>query len=261
MPSGLTTRLEGATTAATQELGRGRLVADGGAYRAGVALFDLASGTVDDFDMQGSWGLDSTTEETYLNWYFRCTVNAATGSPSACYTIELDTTQNKIGLWEIDAGGSYSAVIQSVAACGLNDNVRHGFRLRVEGGHIEMWYWDDGGSPPGSPQIDYTDGTPSFTTGQLLLGRWNGADGVSRYCDFDDLFVATLWNPIPQNLSLVSKTDTQIDLEWDAVAGATGYDIERNGIVIATSVAGTTYSDTGLSASTEYTHRVRSVFT
>jgi hypothetical protein len=69
------------------------------------------------------------------------------------------------------------------------------------------------------------------------------------------------FTPIPANLHLVSKTDTQINLAWDAVAGATGYDIERNGIVIATDVSGTTYSDTGLSGSTEYTHRVRSVFT
>ena len=163
-PADLIDRLEGASTAATVQSGRGRLVADGGAYRAGIALVDLASGTVDDFDFQGSWGLDSTTQETYLNWYFRCTVNATSGSPSACYTIELDTTQDKIGLWEIDSGGSYAPVVQSVAACGLNDNVRHWFRLRVEGGHIQMWYWDDGGSPTSSPQLDYTDGSPSVTS-------------------------------------------------------------------------------------------------
>jgi hypothetical protein len=52
---------------------------------------------------------------------------------------------------------------------------------------------------------------------------------------------------------------TQIDLAWLAVFGAGGYDIERDGVVIATDVAGTSYSDTGLAASSTHSYRARSV--
>lgn len=37
------------------------------------------------------------------------------------------------------------------------------------------------------------------------------------------------------------------------------HDIERDSVIIATDVSGTTYSDTGLSPATEYSYRARSV--
>jgi chitinase len=43
------------------------------------------------------------------------------------------------------------------------------------------------------------------------------------------------------------------------MVGASGYDIERNGAVVASDVVGTSYSDTGLSPSTTYTYRARTV--
>jgi hypothetical protein len=64
---------------------------------------------------------------------------------------------------------------------------------------------------------------------------------------------------IPQNLTATTVSATQIDLDWDAVTGATGYDIERNGSVVVFDHTTNSYSDTGLASSTEYTYRVRSV--
>ena len=70
--------------------------------------------------------------------------------------------------------------------------------------------------------------------------------------------VPSTWGP-PLNLIATPVSQSQIDLEWDAMVGASGYDIERDGLVIATDVVGTTFSDTGLDAATEYDYRLRSV--
>lgn len=56
------------------------------------------------------------------------------------------------------------------------------------------------------------------------------------------------------------KDQNNISLIWDPIVGAIGYDIERNGTIIVTNNVATTYLDTGLTAATEYTYRIRSVF-
>lgn len=61
----------------------------------------------------------------------------------------------------------------------------------------------------------------------------------------------------PANLTATPVSPTQINLAWDAATGATGYDIERDGVIISSGQVGTTYSDTGLTQGTSYTYRVR----
>jgi hypothetical protein len=51
----------------------------------------------------------------------------------------------------------------------------------------------------------------------------------------------------------------RIDLEWNAVPGAAGYDIERDGVVIVFDHPTTSYSDTDVAPGTEYDFRVRAV--
>lgn len=63
---------------------------------------------------------------------------------------------------------------------------------------------------------------------------------------------------IPINLRAVAASSSQINLSWTASTdnvGVTGYRIFRNGIHIAT-VTGTSYSNTGLAASTAYAYTV-----
>ncbi len=65
---------------------------------------------------------------------------------------------------------------------------------------------------------------------------------------------------VPTNLSATAVSPSQINLSWNASTdniGVTGYDIYRGGTLL-TSVTGTTYSNTGLSASTQYSYTVRS---
>lgn len=65
--------------------------------------------------------------------------------------------------------------------------------------------------------------------------------------------------PTPTGLTAIPVASDQVDLSWNPSSGALGYDLERNGVVIALGIQGTTYSDTGLTADTEYTYRVRAV--
>ena len=62
----------------------------------------------------------------------------------------------------------------------------------------------------------------------------------------------------PAGLSGAGVTTTRIDLNWNASTdnvAVTGYEIRRDGGLIAT-VAGTAYSDTGLTANTSYSYTV-----
>lgn len=68
--------------------------------------------------------------------------------------------------------------------------------------------------------------------------------------------ISTMTLPsIPTNLSVVG-TGTKITLLWDAVTGASGYDVEEDGQIIDNGPR-TVYEHDGLSLNTGYTYRVR----
>ena len=56
-------------------------------------------------------------------------------------------------------------------------------------------------------------------------------------------------------LSIGSATNVAIALKWTAVTGATGYDLEIDGVIVSTT--GTAYTKSGLAANTDHTFRVR----
>lgn len=63
---------------------------------------------------------------------------------------------------------------------------------------------------------------------------------------------------VPADLSATAASDTRIDLSWSASSddvGVAGYHVYRGGSQVA-DVSGTSYSDTGLSASTTYDYKV-----
>jgi len=57
-------------------------------------------------------------------------------------------------------------------------------------------------------------------------------------------------------LNISSATNVAIALKWTAVTGATGYDLEIDGIVVP--VTGVAYTKSGLAANTDHTFRIRS---
>lgn len=82
---------------------------------------------------------------------------------------------------------------------------------------------------------------------------WTGtADASTSTLTVPDTLAA------PTGLAATPISANQINVSWNAVSGATGYDIERDGVVIVTGQAGTTYADTGRAPATLYSYRVRS---
>ena len=74
----------------------------------------------------------------------------------------------------------------------------------------------------------------------------------------DGLPVEMLLSPppdSPQTLSAIGVSSTQVNLVWASSTNATGYLLQRNGIVF-TNVTGTNFSDTGLSPGITYTYVV-----
>jgi poly(3-hydroxybutyrate) depolymerase len=64
----------------------------------------------------------------------------------------------------------------------------------------------------------------------------------------------------PAGLGVTGATASAISLSWSAASGASGYNVYRNGAkVTATPLSATTYTSSGLAASTSYTFQVSSV--
>jgi hypothetical protein len=63
--------------------------------------------------------------------------------------------------------------------------------------------------------------------------------------------------PAPTGLVASGATDTTMTLGWNAVSGAVGYHVFRNGVQVdSTAVTGTSYVDSGLSPATPYSWTV-----
>ena len=61
---------------------------------------------------------------------------------------------------------------------------------------------------------------------------------------------------VPQNVKAVAISDSEINLTWDAVPNALGYDVEADGYIIDAG-AETSYAHSGLVAGSEHNYRIR----
>lgn len=61
----------------------------------------------------------------------------------------------------------------------------------------------------------------------------------------------------PAALTVTVVSDDRVDLSWGPVQAAGWYEVERDGVVIASDVVATSYSDIGLDPATLYSYRVR----
>lgn len=105
-----------------------------------------------------------------------------------------------------------------------------------------------------SDQTDtgYTDSIEPFVSYVYTLIAYND-DGDSPAAT---LTVTVVLPPsAPANLRMTARTRTTISLAWDAVSGAEGYRLYRDGVQIY-SGADTAHIDTGLSAETPYAYAV-----
>jgi poly(3-hydroxybutyrate) depolymerase len=87
------------------------------------------------------------------------------------------------------------------------------------------------------------------------LGQASSACSIAQF-----LIGAPPAIPAPSGLAVGAKTTTSIALSWNAVSGATGYNVYRNGAKLTASpVTATSYTDSGLTASTTYSYTVTTV--
>jgi len=118
--------------------------------------------------------------------------------------------------------------------------------------------FENGSSSPiasnlSSTSYDVTGLTPGSTntfTVEAIGGGGNSAQSAS-------LSVTQPNTPgVPIGLT-ASPLDQGVALTWSATTNATSYDLERNGVTIATGLTSTTYKDTGLTNGTSYSYAVR----
>jgi fibronectin type 3 domain-containing protein len=126
-------------------------------------------------------------------------------------------------------------------------------------GKVEVWL--------NGVKIDALSGTASLGTtpiGRVQLG--DDATGRSYDLRFDEAVTDTQAIPdrtpptAPTGLSAAAPSAGAVDLTWEAASddlGVTGYDIYRDGSMLATVGTATTYTDTTVSAATSYEYRVK----
>jgi len=155
-----------------------------------------------------------------------------------------------------------------------------------------LWYGGNAGSAAGAgditanPMLANAGGTtaadyklqsnsPALAVGTILSAVTNDYFGVARFGTFDigahQLGSGSAVTPVPTldttapstpaSLAAAPAGTSTITLTWSASTdnvGVTGYRITRNGADITT-IAGTSYTDGGLAASTTYSYAVRAV--
>ena len=145
-----------------------------------------------------------------------------------------------------------------------------GIRVWVNG-TLVVTDWSDHGSREASGTIALTAGQKYDIVleyyenggGAVAQLAWSSLSQAKQIIPQTQLYV----NPIPTvpgNLTLSSKTATSVTLSWSASSddlAVTGYRVYRNGVQVGglpagAAIAGTTFTNTGLTAETGYTYTV-----
>jgi hypothetical protein len=154
-------------------------------------------------------------------------LNRATLSTSSRVEFDTQPTTDPSQFYGQSASNLFSKTIHANSLNGL----AYGFS-----------YDDVGGF---APTIDQPDpASAGMTIGSFGTGGGTGGGGTAP---------AT-----PTGLAVTATTSSSVSLSWNASSGATSYNVLRGGVKIA-SATGTTYTDSGLAASTSYVYSVQAV--
>jgi len=141
---------------------------------------------------------------------------------------------------------------------------------RTDGSTPPTWQGDSSAyfkHPTSKNATSYTWDVSDEETGTVSIARiWLDAHANNHSSEGQDSsnsdFSIDNSPPTAPTLSSPSKTNDSVDLSWTASTdggceGLTGYKVFRDGIEIASGITGTTYSDSGLSASVSYSYQVK----
>ncbi|MET9455352.1 glycoside hydrolase family 18 protein [Streptomyces canus] len=201
-------------------------------------------------------------ESGLTNW----TCSASSGT-----TVSSPVHGGSAALKATPAGQDNAKCVQSVA---VKPNATYTLSAWVQGGYAYLGATGTGTTDVSTWTPDtasWKQLTTTFTTGAsttsvtVYTHGWYGqaaylADDVSVYGpdgggggDPDPTVPAA-----PAGLAVSGTSSSSVSLSWNAVSGATGYHVYRNGTKI-TAVTGTSATVTGLAASTSYSFQVTAV--
>ncbi|MBB5965115.1 glycosyl hydrolase family 18 protein [Planomonospora venezuelensis] len=220
----------------------GAAVTDG----AGVQWSADKAYTAGDWGYQTSYGTNTTsspiagtTDDSLYQSYN--TFNGWSGYrfdvPNGTYQVTLKMVEdwaNGAGQRKFDVRAEGAGVLTAFdifAACGRLTACDKTFPVTVTDGALDVQFNMNGGA-------NYATVSAISVTGQT------GGDTPPT---------------APANLRSTAATTTSVSLQWNASTddvGVTGYEVYRGGTLVAT-VTGTSHTDTGLTAKTEYAYTVR----
>jgi hypothetical protein len=229
---------------------------------AASAYATIASGTSSAAPVVTAAGNSS---ETGMGLFFRVSAQrdpAVIHEGTASLTVTADRSVDG-AIIVIHSGEASRTTTATVTADAVVTGPQEASPVSSEPGYAQpgaMWVgsaWttaEMGGSPTVEAQAELTiTAATAAASGLVQSGAASLAVTATGATDGE-------WWGAVRGLTADPISTSRIDLEWDPVFGATGYDVERDGVVIAEDVAGLSYSDvTGLVASTEYDYRVAAV--
>ena len=246
-----------ATSSGTSYKSTGLLA--GSTYPYAVAAYDAAGNASPQSASVGATTLSSTSSG---NSNSNTNSNSNSTSTSNNTTSTADTTLPTTSITSPAANATVSGTVTVTASA--SDNV----------GVVKVEFYVDGALKSNDTSSPYTfslDTTVLSNGGHALTTKAYDAVGNIGTSPAVSITVsnaainatttatstATTALSAPTNLSATATSATQVSLTWSAPAsaGIAGYRIYRDGHPLATNV-GTSYSDTGLAASTTYTYTV-----
>lgn len=163
-------------------------------------------------------------------------VETSAGTSHAAPTVNVTLSDCWIVEFASDRGSPGSTAWTKPAALTARDT-----QVGTSGGAITASAADSNGTV-----------SPSGTAGG---GTWAGTLSTANAVLWTVALIPASLSSAPTGLAATPVSSTEIDLTWDATSGATGYDVHRDGVSVATP-ATNSYNDTGLSPDTTYSYQV-----
>jgi chitodextrinase len=228
------------------------------------SAFTFSTGTI--FTTTGAMSHSTTlsglTNGTSYTYYVKCQDIAGNTSGNASVTFSVstpaDTTPPSVTI-TAPAANLAAGTTQTTLSVTTNENATCAQSTNVNATFAQMTTFTTTGSTAHSTTLSGLQNSTSYTyyvkcqdTAGNISGNASVTFAVATPAD-------TTAPSVPTNVSATAVSSSQINLSWTASTdnvGVTGYQVFRNGTQISSPTTNS-YSDTGLTASTQYTYTVK----